>query len=226
MVPNASEITRRRITAATVIRLGAAAFAHGAFVPTMIFVIELIEGRNMNRFGSWGPFLIPALMILAVAVIVWSLAPWVARLMIRVPRVPVCPNCRFKLEGLMAPTCLECGYTLTPEFLTTKKERAQNAREPDTIWLRQIATLIIRLVYGSLAPASAVAAFILASEAIRSPRYNTWTPVIVWVFTGLFAVGSFLFASNLSILMVPRRKRFAGRGKAQTEPSVEREDAG
>lgn len=110
----------------------------------------------------------------------------------------------------MAPTCLECGYTLTPEFLTTAKERADNAREPDTVWLRQIATLVIRIACGALAPGAAIGAFVLAAEAIRSPRYNTWTPVFAWAFVGVFAVGSFLFASWLSILMVPGRRRFEG----------------
>ena len=227
MVPNASEITRRRLAAATVLRLGATAFAHAAVAPLIVFIVQIIDGYRVRSFGDWGPFVIPALIIWSVACTVWVLAPWAARLMIRVPRVSVCPNCRYKLEGLMTPACLECGYTLTPEFLTTAAERDAGTREPDTIWLRQIATLGIRFVAGALVPASVIACFVLAIEAIESPRWNSWTPVFAWGFVGVFAAGALFFAARLSVWMVPRRTRFGAETTvdflSNTQPSTQPE---
>lgn len=210
MVPDASEITRRRITAATVIRLGALAVAHTAFIPIMVLIVEILEGYMSHTFSDWAPFLIPVGVIWSVAFTVWCLAPWIARVMVRVPRVPVCPNCRFKLEGLMAPTCLECGYTLTPEFLTTPSERRQNIREPDTILLRQIATLVLRIGGGIVAPIAAIVSLVFTMSAIENPRWNSWTPAFAWAGVSVFALGFVLLSSMLSKLIVPGRRRFGG----------------
>ena len=217
MVPDASEITRRRITAATVIRLGALAVAHIALIPICVLIVQILDGYINHSFSDWAPFLIPVCVIWGVALAVWCLAPWIARVMVRVPRVPVRPNCRFKLEGLMAPTCLECGYTLTPEFLTTPSERRQNIREPDTILLRQITTLVLRIGGGVAAPIAAILSFVFALEAIEQPQWTTWTPAFAWAGVSVFAVGFVLLSSMLSKLIVPGRRRFGGEELARVE---------
>ena len=208
MVPNASEITRRRVTAATVLRLIAVFVSLFAMIPIIALGVQIAEGGFRWRFNRFGPFIIAAAIILTTTFVLWILTPWITRLMIRVPRVAVCPNCRFKLEGLMTPRCNECGYTLTAEFLTTAAERAGGVREPDTIWLRQICALICRLVGGAFLPAAAIGSFVTAYEAIREPRWNDWLPVFLWAGSGVFALGVLIFATTISILFVPGRQRF------------------
>jgi hypothetical protein len=221
MIPNASEITRRRLTAATAIRLLAVLIAAFSLIPIVALAVTIAEGyTDWTDFDEWGPFIVAAAIIWIAAGVVWALAPWAARLMIRVPRVSVCPNCRYKLEHLATPQCTECGYTLTPEFLTTERERAAGAHEPDTVWLRQIATLLMRLGSGLFLPGGCVACFVTAVNAIEEPRWNEWTTVYAWAFVTLLAGGVALFASTLSVLLVPGRRRFerrANRGTAAGE---------
>ena len=229
MVPNASEITRRRLTAATVIRLLAVLIAAFSLVPNIAFAVQVAEGwMDWDDFDDWMPFVVAAGMLYASSATVWALAPWVSRLMIRVPRVSVCPNCRYKLEHLATPQCTECGYTLTPDFLTSERERSSGEREPDTIWLRQIATIVMRLFTGLVVPIGCVACFITAVHAIEEPRWNAWTAVYAWSFVTLFAGGVLLFASTLSRLLVPGRRRFGPRrpaGEGRPAPDQAPDDA-
>ena len=193
------------------IRMLAVLVLHGSMVPVMIVSVLIVDGEIDPSFGEIAPFFVAAAFPAGVAVAVWCLAPWAARLMIRVPRVSVCPNCRYRLEGLMAPQCMECGYTLTPEFLTSSAERATGVSEPDTVLLRQIATLVMRLIAGALVPISAIASFANATSAIERPQWNTWTPVFAWCAVFMFTTGVFLSASRLSFVLVPGRRAFQKR---------------
>ena len=219
MVPNASEITRRRLTAATVIRLLAVLILAFGLIPMTALGVEYAEGWiDWHDFDEWGPYFVAFAILAGASAAVWCLAPWAARLMIRVPRVPVCPNCRYKLEHLVTPQCTECGYTLTPEFLSTASEREEGLREPDTVWLRQIATLVLRLGAGAFLPIGCIGCFITAVDAIQRNGWQSWSVVYAWAFVTLLAAGVTLFASNLSLLMVPGRARFGARRAPPRNP--------
>lgn len=226
MVPSASDIVRRRLTVVTVLRLLAVGVAHVALIPSTIVTVEYIDGMRFTSYHDWVPFVVAISFILGAAFIVWCLAPLAARLMIRVPRVTVCPNCRFKLDHLMSPQCVECGYTLTPEFMQTNTEKREHIREPDTVLLRQIASLIIRLAAGVFVPISAVSCFVMVMQAIEYPEWNHWTPAFAWAFVGLFALTLTLFASHVAMLIVPRRKRFGGNDAPATTRTTGSTDPG
>ncbi len=199
------------MTAATVVRLFSVPVASASVLPMMIFVVEFLHG-GIGRYPSdWLPFVVAVVLLLGLAAVLWTLAPWASRLMIRVPKCSVCPNCRYKLESLASPQCLECGYTLTREFLTTREERETETREPDTIWLRQIATLAMRLATGAFLPVGVIGSFMTAVAAIEEPRWNEWTTVYAWLFVTAVAAVVLVFASWLSPLFVPGRRRFERR---------------
>lgn len=216
MIPNASEITRRRLTASMLIRMLAVLVLHGSMVPIIIMSVLIVDGEISGAGHDWFPFIIAAAIPASIAVTVWCLAPWVARLMIRVPRLAVCPACQFKLDGLMAPQCTECGYTLTPEFLTSSTERSADVREPDTVLLRQIATLVLRLVSGALVPIAGLSAFAMAADAIEHPEWSSWTPVFAWMGILVISIGVVVCASSISIVFVPGRARFQKRADPGT----------
>lgn len=208
MIPNAAEITRRRVTAFTVLRLIAATGLLVSTIPLAVLGAETASGWVSLDFDDWGPFVVGWAIPTGLALVFWALSPRIARLMIRVPRAAVCPKCGFTLEALLAPQCTECGCTLTQEFMTTSGERALDIREPDTILLRQITTVIIRLGAGAFVPVAGVVSFLFALQSLRNPEWGAWPTAWVWLVLMMLALGAVWFASAISTLFVPGRSRF------------------
>ena len=210
MIPNASEITRRRLTASMILRMLAVVVLLFAMIPLIVLGVELVSGYNswISTLSDALPYLVGSGIPSVVSITLWLLAPWAARLMIRVPRVAVCPNCKYKLEGLMSPQCTECGYTLTPEFMTTPDEREAGRHEPDTVLLRQISTLVVRLVSGIFFLISMSASFGSAVAVIENPGWNSWYTVYTWAWISLVTIAILIFARRLSIMFVPGRVKF------------------
>ncbi|MBZ0172902.1 MAG: hypothetical protein K8E66_11015, partial [Phycisphaerales bacterium] len=121
MIPNAAEITRRRVTAATVFRF----FVVIPLLISLIPIFEMLsiwlnpEHWNHSEVLALISPLIGVTVLLGSVAVIWSLAPWAARRAIKVPRVNTCPACQYKLQGLNSPQCSECGLTLTPEYLAS-----------------------------------------------------------------------------------------------------------
>lgn len=208
MIPDASEITRRRLTASMILRMMAVFAFLLACIPLIILATLLASDAYNYSGNDWIGFVVASVIPACMALVLWLLAPWVARLMIRVPRVAFCPNCKYKLEKLISPQCTECGYTLTPEFMTTPDERESGRYEPDTVLLRQISTLAVRLVSGGFLPISMIAGFAFAVDAIQYPEWSSWYPVYAWAWAALVTVAVLIFARRLSIVFVPGRSMF------------------
>ncbi len=223
MIPNAAEITRRRVTAATVLRLFAVFMAQLALIPAFEMLSIWTNPDHWN-FGNPSALIIPAIgaaVILSVSAIIWALAPWAARRAIRVPRVNTCPGCRYKLQGLNTPQCPECGLTLTPEYLSPDLE--PDRRETDTILLRQICVLVLRGA-SVLAAIPFFVRFFSGLVYFLTGGFNyisSFAEVVTMVLTpaiGLAVAGGIIVsAKRLAIVIVPQRAALGGRDGGPTE---------
>ncbi len=223
MIPNAAEITRRRVTATTVVRLI-------AFLPILFLIVPIIQAANIWfnpadwNFGDdtalIGP-LISGVVLILVAAGVWAIAPWSARKAIRVPRVNTCPGCHYKIEGLNAPQCPECGLALTPEYLSG--DLGEDRREVDTTLLRQVCVLVLRGV--SIVFIIPLAMWLFANtmyflfggynhiDSIAEVAVQILSPAIGVALTGVVI----LRAGAIAVAMVPSR---AALGERQAEATA------
>ena len=101
MAITADEISRRRMTALMVLRILAVA------TPVLSFRAVYFDPASV----------VIALAALVAAVVLWFLAPALARRCVRAPEADTCPACGYKLEGLSAASrCPECGLSIdTPD---------------------------------------------------------------------------------------------------------------
>lgn len=81
------------------------------------FHIALQSGDFLNELAemlkhSWAGVIAQNGFVL---VLFWK-AESLARLLVRFPREPTCPKCRFNLESFRADRCPECGLHLGPDF--------------------------------------------------------------------------------------------------------------
>jgi MFS family permease len=144
MIPDPADIIRRRITATLVFRVVAILVALAALVPILIWLAVGIVEKSLWRADSYTPAFVVASILFAVATAIWFLAPVSARFALPVPRVLKCPACLYRLQGVNAPQCPECGLTLTPEFLNPERGRPPRRAGPDTILLRRLAVPLVR----------------------------------------------------------------------------------
>lgn len=223
MIPNAAEIARRRVTAATVYRFF-------VVIPLLISLIPIFEMLNIwfnpghwnhgENLASIGP-LIGVALLLGSAAILWALAPWAARRAIKVPRVNTCPACRYKLQGLNAPQCPECGLTLTPEYLAS--DLAPDDREPDTVFLRQISVMVLRgTALIACIPLAVWFAASLVYLFIDGFRYGEVAEYLMQAAISgvglLVAVGVILFARSLAAFIVPQRSKVTPTAREPRKP--------
>lgn len=208
MIPDPAEITRRRVTATLVIRTIAIVIAAVSLIPVAVWLAEGISYGNFFALHYFVANIAGFAITLGAAFTLWFVAPPLARLAVPVPRVLKCPACQYRLQGVNAPQCPECGLTLTPEFLNP--ERGQPPARPghDTVLLRQIMLLTLRVVaiVGSLPMLlyTLIATYIWLSE----PQYTTG--LIIMPPIGLLAVLAlfYVFAPQVAVLSVPDRRAF------------------
>ncbi|USN99846.1 MAG: hypothetical protein H6810_04065 [Phycisphaeraceae bacterium] len=223
MIPNAAEIARRRVTATLVFRCF-------SFIPWLISLVPITFLANTlfnsaqwdyRNDGDMIMFGIIIAVLLGAGLLIWALAPWAARRAIPVPRVNTCPGCRYKLQGLNAPQCPECGLMLTPEYLSP--DLGPERREPDTVLLRQISMMIIRSVGELVSIPLAIwltvtLSFLLLEARYHDERVLLLIQVIVAGLGLLVAAASMLLARRIAILMVPSRAAFEAPGPPAAPP--------
>ncbi|USN99847.1 MAG: hypothetical protein H6810_04070 [Phycisphaeraceae bacterium] len=201
MIPDASEITRRRVTAATVLRLLAITAFLIAFIPIGAWIIPGIIDGDLFELDYYMYPLVTAVFIFIVASITWLVSPWLARLSVPVPRNKVCPACLYRIEGLNTPQCPECGLSLTDEFLSNTRPLHQLRHASNTVYLRQIVAAILRVV-------AAITAFImLISIAFMAVvhvtyGYTQWSEYAGPVIAILAAAPLYLLAPPLASRIV------------------------
>ena len=149
MVPSVSEIVRRRLTVVAVIRTIAFLFgiAGVGFVLIWFFVPWVDEWTNHLDRDWLGTCLVLVIISAALASLLWVLAPWESRRIIRFPKAVICPECRYKLEGVTEARCPECGIVLTTEFMGAEPHRPAALRQ--RLWSARLAmktTLALRFV--------------------------------------------------------------------------------
>lgn len=206
MIPDPADIIRRRITATLILRVVAVLVALAALVPILIWLaVGIVEG-SLWRADSYMPAFIVASIVSTVAALLWFLAPLLARFAVPVPRVIKCPACLYRLQGVNAPQCPECGLTLTPEFLNPERHRPPRRAGPDTILLRQVMLLAIRLIALAGTIPSLLYLFIAFSIWRSDPLYQspwiTMPPALMLVVLTTLLV----IAPTIAILAVPDRR--------------------
>lgn len=205
MIPNAAEIVRRRVTTATIIRLIAVTTAITNIIPLSQWVAY---GIRRDFFEPWilFPCAVAVALISAAAILLWSLAPWLSRVAMRVPRVPVCPGCLYKLHGINAPQCPECGLTLTDDFLGAGRKTRPHAPKPETLFLRQIAAVVVRLA--ALAAAFVLLLFLIVDVSVDLAYRGTvrWEDFLAPVISFLVIAPIFFSASIIAARVVPTRR--------------------
>lgn len=210
MIPDPGEILRRRVTAATIVRIMAfvpvgIAFGIGSTWVHVAFA-ERLRTSDHIAFGA------SISVMLAMAVIMWTIAPTHARHSVKMPKSVVCPACNYKIQGLAEARCPECGLPLTSEFIAKPGEKTPPPRDPDRVMLRQFATGIVRLA-AALGLIGTVPGFIIS--VVEAYRYSAYTtndeallPVIYFgAFMLMFAALAYL-AKRLSAIIVPPRTAF------------------
>lgn len=208
MIPDPAEITRRRVTATLVIRVIAVIAALVSLVPVAVWLAEGIAYSNFFAFHYFVANIVGFATILGAAFTLWFVAPPLARLAVPVPRVLKCPACQYRIQGVNAPQCPECGLTLTPEFLNPARGNPPAPPGHDTVLLRQIMLLVLRVV--AIVGALPMTLYLLIATYIwlSEPQYTT--VLIIMPPIGLLAVLAlfYVFAPQVAVLSVPDRRAF------------------
>ena len=194
-----------------------------AFVPLLaaasigaVWVFQTFESRLYR--GEHLGYGAAVAVFIAIAVIMWMLAPWHARRSVRMPRRLECPSCRYRLEGLTEPRCPECGLFLTSEFVATPGEKTPPPRDPDRVLLRQIATTVLRLI--AIVGLVCCVPYLLFAviESVRAMSgvsvYGSsveWEAAVFFVSLVAVFVSMLVWGSSLSAFIVPARARFEPR---------------
>lgn len=206
MIPDPADIIRRRITGTLVIRVVSILVALAALVPILIWLAVGIVESSLWQAHSYMPAFIVASILSAVAALLWFLAPLLARFAVPVPRVIKCPACLYRLQGVNAPQCPECGLALTPEFLNPERHRPPRRAGPDTILLRQVMLLAVRLIALAGATPALLYLFIAFSIWRSDPLYHSPWITLPPVLTLALLITLFTLAPTVAILAMPDRR--------------------
>ena len=195
MVPNASDLARRRLTALAVVR-AMALIAWGITSIPVIGILAIIAasgGRDME------PMI--AMCIIAIAgggigAAFWFAAPALARWMLPTPRAHACPRCSYDLRSITEPRCPECGTVLTEEFIPDHVAPGPTATPLGTLRTAQLTGLLVGRLLGVLAGLGFGAALLAGSMQLLFPRdwwdEEDYFAAILW--TGYSALGLALCA--------------------------------
>ncbi len=151
MIPNASEVIRRRWTIATVLRVLSIPVFLSAAIPILSWIAEGIQDSDLLDVSWYWPRMFSGAVLMIGGAAGFALAGLIARFVVPARDGVRCPRCRYRLEGLVEARCPECGLTLTPEFLGVPGE--PDKPEPSAVHLvklRDTLVPILRLAGGIL----------------------------------------------------------------------------
>jgi hypothetical protein len=215
MLPDASEIVRRRLTAFAVLRVIALVCMLPAVGPLAFLASEALDPR-FNRSSFWSD--LPASVAVIIVMLlpgfsIWWGARWFARWMVPVHARPRCPRCDYALEGLTEPVCPECGLPLTREFMPGSPPPPPASREDQIVRLRDTFTPVVRLIALLVAGAAwAIAGFTTAAFIVDTFEYGAagFERVRFAVFVGvlvliaIIATGAFIKSRAVVAGLVPK----------------------
>lgn len=134
MIPDASELTRRRLTAQTIIRLLAVLPALAAVgslgVMCSVIALDIVSAFGVLRLWDVVPFLAFAVVLGLAAWGLVALSGRLSRLIVPASTRPRCPACGYTVEGLSDPVCPECSAALTAEFMGRPPSSDPGPRPP------------------------------------------------------------------------------------------------
>ena len=209
MVPNASELARRRHTLVTVFRLL-------ALIPSGLTLVVISAGIwvgfENTRFGffDWRDYIgfgIFTTLGLSAAAFAWWGLPLLAGLFVPRVRDLRCPFCNYKLEGLTEPRCPECGQPLTPEFMGQPPQHSAEPADPPALAVERLRAIMhptVRVIgclgaglFGGLSLVLAPVAFV---------TYNNQNYPGEWIFPAAWLFGLALPVATFSFvwLLMPR----------------------
>lgn len=201
MVPRPSEIVRRRLTVATILRTAILFVSAGIVVPLVAtqffwFAWIAVSGSytwtNWNGTHTWtlsdaGGTLTASLMVSVglslVAMLCWALVPATTRSLVPFRRADLCPQCRYPVMGLNEPRCPECGTWLDDEFRTpTRRPRRWPTSARSIEAGRATVAAVFRFFGVCVFPCAAIAAvvwlFALLSSAIYAQSAEEWIMLV------------------------------------------------
>lgn len=115
---NAAQVAQARLIVTGVIRSLAVLLCYWillSWVNTFHFALQsgdFLDDLSNSLSHTWAGVIAQNGFVL---VLFWK-AESLARLLVRFPREPTCPKCRFNLENFRADRCPECGLYLGPDF--------------------------------------------------------------------------------------------------------------
>lgn len=219
MVPNASELARRRLTAATIVRLV-------GLLPVFAIMIAwagFISGNLAEPLDEAEPWIVMTALAVFAGVItagIFALAPWVSTKLVPTPRDTRCPACRYVLEGLVEPRCPECGIALTREFMGEPPEPDDGIRPRPSEVNGRVATFtpIVRILGFMVTIPFGVAAAVMLSLAFvahwnASGDWENGHRITFTILSSGFGVATLVgltllfFGGRVAWAIVPRAKR-------------------
>ena len=148
MIPNASDLARRRQVVITVLRMG-------AVIPAMIGlgVVSIIAGDGLidGRFdpSHWVGIGVVIVATSIAVITLFFVLPALSRIFVPRRSKPSCPFCDYTLDGLVEPRCPECGGALTPEFMDSPPAHGPTDPEPIAVMRERRRTMfqsILRVI--------------------------------------------------------------------------------
>ncbi|MFG0305085.1 MAG: hypothetical protein ACF8Q5_02585 [Phycisphaerales bacterium JB040] len=147
MIPNASEMLRRRLTARTLIRLACVALLLIAIVPFVSWLMEGIRDDDFFNLYYYTDRIVLTGVFVVLPVVVWLLQGILVRWLVPMPRGVRCPGCGQDTTGLVEQRCPECALPLTAEFLDPARPPEVHLDGPAlALKRRETAAIVFRII--------------------------------------------------------------------------------
>jgi len=218
MIPDAAEVTRRRVSAALAIRVLTVPFLYISLFPIAAWIGEGVDDGDLFEIGYYLGQIVVGVVGICICLTVMALAGVFSRLLIKPTRYNKCPGCHYRLEGLIEPRCSECGLELSREFMGEPREPGK--LEPMQVYRARMVSVfapIVRLCAGLIMFVSAFIGGLIFLVMMFNGRWQEEPLAVATTFAvgALFSMGVFLSGDSIASFMVPKFKDLSEPG---TEP--------
>ena len=176
LIPNASEIARRKWTVRTISRALSLALVSISILPIVSWLAEGFMDGDTFELMYYADRIALAIFCIIIGIVAWFMQGLITRILVPIPKGARCPKCNHNIAGMTEPVCTECGLELTPEFLadhssdTCAGSRSQDPRiTPFVIANRRaIVSNIFRVIgvfvflWGALSVLGSIALFFMS----------------------------------------------------------------